>query len=307
MNCPKCAGANFGWAKKCDHCGSVFTDENISQTHTSRDADGVRRTANYGNDQERLRLESNPPVDRDELQFDHVVPESSPLDTRGRAGVVCSACQQLIPDEYYEINGRIACQRCRLAIEAAAATPTDAGPFITAALFGFGACIVGAFTYFAVLYFAHLQIGILAILIGYMVGYTVRKGAGGRGGLRFQAMAVALTYGSVALAYVPIVVISSVNAAQRVQHSAAAAASAPAADPRPREGQPRSPVPGVAMLLAFVAVLPVLVVVSSLPSGLISAFIILIGMRQAWQMTAAATLSVFGPYRVGAVPRSEPS
>jgi hypothetical protein len=26
MNCPKCVGANFAWAKKCDHCGYVFSE-----------------------------------------------------------------------------------------------------------------------------------------------------------------------------------------------------------------------------------------------------------------------------------------
>jgi hypothetical protein len=26
MNCPKCVGANFAWAKKCDHCGYVFAE-----------------------------------------------------------------------------------------------------------------------------------------------------------------------------------------------------------------------------------------------------------------------------------------
>jgi hypothetical protein len=46
--------------------------------------------------------------------------------------------------------------------------------------------------------------------------------------------------------------------------------------------------------------LPVLVVIGSMPSGLISAFIIFIGMRQAWKMTEAAVLKIHGPYRVGA-------
>ena len=46
--------------------------------------------------------------------------------------------------------------------------------------------------------------------------------------------------------------------------------------------------------------LPVLVVFGSLPSGLISAFIIFIGMRQAWKMTGALVVRVAGPYRVGA-------
>src|SRR4029078_2038462 len=95
---------------------------------------------------------------------------------------------------------------CRQAIEAATETPTEAGPFILAALFGLGAGVVGAAGYYAVIALANLEIGIVAILIGYMVGYAVRKGAGNRGGRRFQVLAVALTYGAVALAYTPIVI-----------------------------------------------------------------------------------------------------
>jgi hypothetical protein len=60
-------------------------------------------------------------------------------------------------------------------------------------------------------------------------------------------------------------------------------------------------------LLALIAALPVLTVVGSFPSGLISAFIIFIGMRQAWRMTGAPRLEVRGPYRVGAAPVSTPA
>jgi hypothetical protein len=49
--------------------------------------------------------ESKPPFDADGLQFVRVVPESSA--TRDNSGVICSACQQPIPDEYYEINGQV--------------------------------------------------------------------------------------------------------------------------------------------------------------------------------------------------------
>jgi hypothetical protein len=178
---------------------------------------------------------------------------------------------------------------------------------VTAALCGIGAAIVGAFIYFAVLYFANLQIGIIAILIGYMVGYTVRVGASGRGGFRFQILAVALTYGSVALAYAPVVVIAGARASQRTERAEGATARAPTPDSRPQANARRNPVVGVAALLAFIAALPVLVVWGSLPSGLISAFIIAIGMRQAWRMTGAPHLTVFGPYRVGTASVSEPA
>jgi hypothetical protein len=58
-------------------------------------------------------------------------------------------------------------------------------------------------------------------------------------------------------------------------------------------------------LALFVAVLPIIAVLGSLPAGLISALIIGIGMRRAWRMTADSgsdapgTTIVAGPFRVG--------
>src|SRR5205823_766631 len=137
-----------------------------------------------------------------------------------------------------------------------------------------GAGIAGAIVYYAVMAIAHLEIGIIAVLIGYMVGYAIRKGARGRGGRRFQILAVALTYASIALAYTPL----ALN--------------------QPAGGG------AVSLLIvgAFIVALPILVIVGSFPSGLISAVIIVIGMRQAWRMTAAPLVRVRGPFRVGAPP-----
>ena len=61
------------------------------------------------------------------------------------------------------------------------------------------------------------------------------------------------------------------------------------------------------VLSAFIAALPVLFVLGSFPFGLISGFIIFIGMRQAWRMTAAAKLDILGPYRVGALVAAGPA
>ncbi len=168
---------------------------------------------------------------------------------------------------YYQINGHPVCESCRAQVEASAATPRGIRPLVVAGLFGFGAGLVGAAIYYAVMALAHLEIGLIAILIGYMVGYAVRKGARGRGGLRYQIMAAVLTYLSVAFAYTPMIL-----------HAA--------------RGRPQA--------LALIPALPVLVVIGSFPSGLISALIIGIGMRQAWKMTAAPVLDVQGPFRVGA-------
>jgi hypothetical protein len=235
------------------------------------------------------------------LQFDRVVVEPGASGGQPSPGVACSSCRQSIPIQYYSINGHVVCEHCRDKIEDAVKTPEGVGPFVIAALFGLGAAIAGAFIYFAIMYFGHLEIGIVAILIGYMVGYAVRKGTGGRGGLRFQILAIVLTYGSVALAYTPLVVIEAVKDSRTARQSGAVTRQGAAATPRQESGQRRPPrILGVGALLMFIVALPVLVVVGSFPSGLISAFIIVIGMRQAWRMTAAPNLTVYGPYQVGA-------
>src|SRR5262249_7464343 len=109
-------------------------------------------------------------VDGEELQFDRVVPQTgAPAAPAAPAGV-CSSCGQTVATEYYDINGRTFCGRCRDAVEAYAETPRGAAPLVAASLFGLGAAVAGAIIYYAVLALLHLEIGIVAILIGYMVG-----------------------------------------------------------------------------------------------------------------------------------------
>jgi hypothetical protein len=201
-------------------------------------------------------------TERETLQFDRMIPQ-----LENSTGVLCAGCGTPIGTEYFQVNGNVLCGRCRQSIEAAAETPRGVWPLVVAGVYGLGAGIGGAAIYYAVIAIAHLEIGIVAILIGYMVGYSVRKGARGRGGRRFQILAAALTYASVALAYTPIAVGHTVS--------------------------------NLGFLFGVIAALPVLMVVSSLPFGLISAFIIFIGMKQAWRMTAAPALEILGPYRVG--------
>jgi len=231
------------------------------------------------------------------LQFDHAVTDGLPTTSAYGVAVICSACQRAIDTEYFDVNGQVLCDRCRATAESALATPTGVEPFIVASVFGLGAAIAGAIVYYAVIAIANLQIGYVAILIGYMVGYAVRKGARGLGGRRFQMLAVVLTYFAVGLAYTPVVF------KQMETSRAASTAKAPAkvvAQPQPNA---RVTTPSMLwaplVLLVFVFALQVLVVVGSLPFGFISGFIIFIGLRQSWRMTAAPQVQVFGPYRVG--------
>jgi hypothetical protein len=154
-----------------------------------------------------------------------------------------------------------------MALEEALASGTGPVPLVRAAVFGLGAAIAGAILYYAIIAITNLEIGLVAIVIGYMVGWAVRKGAGERGGRLFQVIALVLTYLSVGMAYLPLA-MKGINEIS-------------------------------ARALVLVFTLPFLVVFGSLPSGLISALIIGFGMMQAWRMTAAHQISIAGPFKVG--------
>jgi hypothetical protein len=260
-------------------------------------------------------LDQDSRVGSEALQFDRVIADSPSSAAPSDLAVTCAACQASIGTEYFDVNGSVVCSRCRTVVESAAETPRGIVPLMTAGVYGLGAGIVGAAIYYAVIAIANLEIGIVAILIGYMVGYAVRKGAHGRGGLRFQVLAVVLTYASIALAYTPMVFKQAFETAPSAQNAPAGTTSkdsnAPASteDSRVATTKPsgRRVVFAFVMLAALIAALPVMVVFGSLPSGLISAFIIFIGMKQAWRMTGVPSLQIQGPYRVGAAPAPAPA
>ena len=262
-----------------------------------------------------------------ELQFDRVETTTPLADTTASPAVTCAVCGKSLDREYYHANGKPICDSCRQVVTAAVATPRSPGPLLLAGLFGLGAAVAGAAIYYAVIAIANLEIGIVAILIGYMVGWAVRKGARGRGGRRFQILAVALTYWAVGLAYAPLAFKQMVGHPKKTSASARTTDSAAGPTIAERLGDSTQVLANVAdstaktvsagnevsrsqalkavgALALLVFALPLLSVFGSLPFGLISALIIFIGMRQAWQMTAAPRLAISGPYKVGLGPAS---
>src|SRR5262245_27663760 len=146
-------------------------------------------------------LSGTPPGD--ELQFDRV--ESASADAApGSGGVTCASCNTSIETAYFNIGNDPFCERCKGVIQAHIEPNKSMRAVGRALLLGFLAAIAGAIVYYGVIAITKFEIGIVAILIGYMVGWAVRKGASSRGGLRFQVLAVALTYFSVGLAYMPL-------------------------------------------------------------------------------------------------------
>ena len=255
------------------------------------------------------------------LQFDTVLPADPPEAAVTASGVTCAACARPVAEQYYEANGASLCEGCQRTVADLTVTPRGAGTFTRAALLGLVGAILGAVLYYAVLALANLEVGLIAIAIGYMVGYAIRLGTRGRGGRRFQVVALVLTYWAVGLAYTSVVFKAAME--NKVVSEKAAAASvvspsktepSPSEQPKAESSPPVQPVEadaagsGLLMALAamvgFTFTLPVLVVVNSLPGGLISAAIIAFGMHQAWRMTAAPRIVITGPYRIGAAASS---
>ena len=229
------------------------------------------------------------------LQFETAIPRVVPAE-HGAAGVTCAGCQRTIEDQYFDVNGQPVCESCRGQISQHAETPRGWGVFARTALFGFGAAILGAVLYYAVIAITDFEIGIVAIAIGYMVGYAVRKGARGRGGRRFQVLALVLTYWAVGLAYTPLAFQSMTEEPQE----GTTTPGAPASDPQGATDASDEPNVALAVLalLGLTVALPVLSVIGSMPGGLISAAIIAFGMHQAWRMTGVPQVQITGPYQI---------
>jgi hypothetical protein len=269
----------------------------------------------------------------DDLNFDRAEAGSG-SDTA--APNQCANCGKPLGSTYHTANGAPICSSCRGRLATATAPLRDPVTLAKALVFGFGAAIVGAIIYYAVMRYLNLEIGLVAILTGWMVGKAMSKATAGRGGRLVQVSAGLLTYVSVAMAYFPFAIqqmgeaaetaittppppdtfgterlVDSATVAAMVDSMAAAAAANPSAaqaDPLLTEEERREalegPRPEINPIVGFVVVagialaLPVLVILGSMPGGLISAAIIGFGIVQAWQLTGAPKLVFEGPFKL---------
>jgi hypothetical protein len=254
------------------------------------------------------------PQPSDNLQF-----ETAEMGRSGGSqpsGHDCAICRQPITSTYYSIRDKLVCPACRAAV----AGPTSGSPvgrFIVAALFGLGAGLVGTVIWCVVREVTHGEFGIVAMLVGYMVGKAVRKGSGGWGGRDYQVLAVLITYVCISASFVPeILQAIRANAGQK-QHAKLAGAkpanskdnggapqkgAADATDPRddsvPADRSPLSVVMALGILLAFCLKLPILVGCDR-PIMLI---IFGIGLWEAWRFSARLVLPINGPFQLGPRP-----
>ncbi|HVH67436.1 MAG TPA: hypothetical protein VM716_06175 [Gemmatimonadales bacterium] len=229
------------------------------------------------------------------LQFDHaehVTPAS---------GATCGFCKQPIATTYFEINGQVACPRCRGQIMAAWNRSSPGRRFGKALGLGAMAALLGAGLYFGIEALTGYEFGLVAVVVGLLVGGAVRKGSNGRGGWRYQALAMFLTYSAVAATDSSLIAreISKDFRARTASVSASADSSTVASAPHRAlaTGQEHpgwiAITVGLVVVLALAYIAPILIGVSSPLHLVIAGF----ALYEAWKMNKGVALRVTGPYQ----------
>lgn len=121
--------------------------------------------------------------------------------------LACETCKQSITGEYYLVNGTYFCSSCRWAREGPIEPERSSfSRFLRAVVYGTGAAAVGTLIYFAISWATGYEFGLIAIVVGWMIGKAVMSGSGNQGGRVYQALAVFLTYCAIVSSYVPLIV-----------------------------------------------------------------------------------------------------
>lgn len=224
-------------------------------------------------------------------------------------GLTCAKCQAPIVTSYYEAGGNTFCETCAKELKGQLEDGKKSASFPRALVFGVFGAVAGAALYYAVVAITGYEIGLISILVGFMVGWTVRQGTRGFGSRRYQVLAFALTYFAIASTYTGLAVRQMAQegtlVSSRSQLSPEAAQDTTIISVT---GAVESSGAGGALIwLVFITLaMPVLATFGGLPSSLISGLIIGFGLRQAWIMNGAVNIKFSGPFRVGTGPAAAP-
>jgi hypothetical protein len=223
------------------------------------------------------------------LSFDKAKFEGSP------SSMTCAFCQKELFGAYYEVNAQNACEECRFSLERSRAEGSPFGRALRALLGGGLGGIVGAGIYYGVLALTGYEIGLVAIVVGLLVGFGVRWGSGGVGGRGYQFLAAGITYMAIVSTYVPFFVEEARKQAEATETTTAA--------------EPEIEMSAGAVILALAAVIAI-VLASPFLAGIQNVLGILIigfALYEAWRVNAYTPLQIEGPFQIGASPKETPA
>ena len=254
----------------------------------------------------------------------------------GQASRTCALCKEPIHDSYYEVNAAVVCSKCHEKLGSAFKAGSGMMRFIKASVAGLAAACVGAAIWFIILKATGYEFGLLAIAIGFLVGIAVRWGSGGRGGWVYQGMAMFLTYFSIVVTYIPLMIgeIRSNHHDGKVAHARVATNSAPLLLSGTETNTPAETAEvvsttearptgvgatntnekehgGLGIVGLLIGCVVLLAIAFAAPfmagiSNIIGLVIIGIGLYEAWKINKRAPLDIKGPYQVAPDTGSNP-
>jgi len=251
------------------------------------------------------------PAPSGDLQFD----KAEPGEGQSASPTACAACQKPLTSVYYQVNGRPACERCKAQLEYDQMSGSAVSNVVRAGAFGLLAALAGGAIWYAVRATTGYEVGLIAVVVGIMVGSAVRAGCRRRGGVAYQLLAVALTYFGICVQYVPDIIKAirdhrpsqAENAPNPTTSNATTsnASTAPvAAEPPPspeasslaKHSLPVRLLMAVGFLLAFAMAAPFL----GGFENIIGIFIIGFALWEAWKINRRVPMQIEGPFRLGA-------
>jgi hypothetical protein len=239
-----------------------------------------------------------------EPQFERMEPVGA------SAASTCASCQRTIPDTYFEAGGKIFCPACKEAVAASMSGGSRVLRLVKAGTFGTLAAALSAAAWYGITRLTGYQLGIVAVVVGLVVGGAVRVGAERRGGWLYQTLAVLLTYLAIATSYVPLVMEGFREEAAK-QASASADQDAIFADGE----QAAEPDLASALADADPALVLAVAVFASLTipvaqvadGGIIGFLIVCFALFEAWKVNRRQNIDWSGPFRLQGGPCASPA
>lgn len=210
----------------------------------------------------------------------------------------CATCATALHGQYYEVNGSMVCTECRGRLQTSADRGTRVSRLGRALGAGVLAAMGGSLLYWAILAVTGYEFGLIAVVVGIGVGKAVNWGSRGKGGWRYQTIAMALTYLAMVSAYVPLLLTEFSKQPQtQVQESNLPNSAGSSADAQAVDTAEPTLLDGLLaflVLVGFVCALPFLAGIENILGIVILGF----GLYEAWKLNRRVDLVITGPHSI---------
>lgn len=238
----------------------------------------------------------------EELDFDRAEYDDDAPPARS-----CAFCQQALVDAYYEVNGAASCGGCLAGIRAYRDWGSPGLRFLKALLFGSVAAAAGAALYYGIAALTGYELGLVALVVGLMVGGAVRVGGQRRGGPGYQALAIILTYLAITVTYMGPIAKGFEKAADKHRTGVSSqtkgltgktkASTAPASTSKASRKRSRPMIFWV-VVFGFAFVWPIASIWFGGMQGVMGLLIVGFAIYEAWRLCKRVPVEVDGPFEL---------